>query len=535
MKSNPSISTPPPGAPGILSIPRDNKTDGAVTRRHIRGSSLLLIGRIIALTTNFLVQVLAVRYLAKQEYGAFAYAISVIAMTTLISLMGLNKGLSRFVPIYHEKGDVRTMFGVIFLAFGGVAGLGVAMILLTIGLQGFLASTVVSDPLCVSLLVIMIAMAPLQALDELSLGLLASFQKARSILLRRYVLGPVLKLAAVLLVIASGGNVQMLATGYLLGGIIGTSTYLALIRSVLRGQGLLERLDLKKVRLPVRELFGFSLPLISVDLFYIFLSSVSVIILEHFRGPLEVAEYRAVVPVAGLNLVVHQSLKPLFTPVASRLFARNDKAGVSDIYWQSALWVTILTFPVFAVCSCLSDPVTVLLFGQRYASAGTYLAILAFGNFFNAALGLNVDTLQVYGRVRFIIGINFVATAATLIANLVVIPRYGALGAAWTTASSVVFYNLLNHAGLLWKTGVDLFQWRYLKVYLLVAAISFVLLLLRWTLGPPPWAMGIAIVLAALLLARWSRQSLDLGRTFPELGKIPLLGKLLTGGEVKHG
>jgi len=42
--------------------------------------------------------------------------------------------------------------------------------------------------------------------------------------------------------------------------------------------------------------------------------------------------------------------------------------------------------------------------------------------------------------------------------------------------------------------------------------------------------MGAAIIAGAALLARWSRHSLDLARTFPELRKIPLLGKLFAGG-----
>ncbi len=503
--------------------------DGSATRRHIRGSSLLLLGRIIALLTNFAVQVLAVRYLVKSDYGAFSYAISVVAMCTMAAGLGFNKGLNRYVPIYHEKGDYRSMFGVIFLAFGSVVGLGAAIILLTFGLQGFLLSTVVHNPLCVSLLLIVIALVPLQALDDLCLVLLASFQNPRSILFRRYILGPCLKLGAVLLVIALQGNAYMLAVGYLTGGVIGTLTYLPMIYRVLESEGLLARFEWRKVRLPFGELLRFSIPLVTVDLFYIFLTNFTVVLLESFQGTADVAEFRAVVPVAGLNLIVYQSMKQLYTPMASRLFARNDEKGLNEIYWQSALWPTLLTFPMFAVCLLLADPITILLFGAPYANAGTYLAILACGNFFNVALGLNVETLQVYGRVRFILVINVLAATLTLVLNLLLIPRLGALGAAVTTVSSVVFYNLLNHAGLFWKTGVNLFQWNYLKVYLLVLAITSVLLLLKWMSHPPPWAMAFAIALATFFLLRWSRHALDLARTFPELRRIPYLGKLLTG------
>jgi O-antigen/teichoic acid export membrane protein len=55
-----------------------------------------------------------------------------------------------------------------------------------------------------------------------------------------------------------------------------------------------------------------------------------------------------------------------------------------------------------------------------------------------------------------------VLSLANLGINFVLIPRYGALGAAVGTAATLVIYNLLNHAGLLLGTGINLFERRYL-------------------------------------------------------------------------
>jgi hypothetical protein len=66
-----SVTTPP-----IDAVPR---TKQAAVNRQIRGSSLLLIGRTLSMAVNFAVQVLIVRYLSKTDYGAFAYALSIVA------------------------------------------------------------------------------------------------------------------------------------------------------------------------------------------------------------------------------------------------------------------------------------------------------------------------------------------------------------------------------------------------------------------------------------------------------------------------
>ena len=62
------------------------------TTRQIRGSSLLLIGRSISLGINFLTQVLIVRALTKTDYGAFSYALSIVALGQMVITLGSTAG-----------------------------------------------------------------------------------------------------------------------------------------------------------------------------------------------------------------------------------------------------------------------------------------------------------------------------------------------------------------------------------------------------------------------------------------------------------
>jgi O-antigen/teichoic acid export membrane protein len=83
----------------------------AARTTHIRGSSLLLLGRLLGVGLNFLIQVLTVRYLTKSDYGAFAYALSAEALGASLAAFCLDKSLARFMPIYHERRDYRRIFG----------------------------------------------------------------------------------------------------------------------------------------------------------------------------------------------------------------------------------------------------------------------------------------------------------------------------------------------------------------------------------------------------------------------------------------
>ena len=90
-----------------------------------------------------------------------------------------------------------------------------------------------------------------------------------------------------------------------------------------------------------------------------------VILLGHYWDAEAVGALRVVLPAARPDMIVMGSFTLLFTPVAARLFARGD-LRIGHLYWQTAAWIAVLSFPVFAVTFSLSQPLTIMLFGERY-------------------------------------------------------------------------------------------------------------------------------------------------------------------------
>jgi O-antigen/teichoic acid export membrane protein len=104
----------------------DNETAASneVIRKHVRGSGLLLTGTLISTGISLSSQLLAVRLLATNEFGAWAYALSIVTFCQVMVRLGLNDAVPRFVPIYHEHRDYQRMFGTIVIAFGTVLASG---------------------------------------------------------------------------------------------------------------------------------------------------------------------------------------------------------------------------------------------------------------------------------------------------------------------------------------------------------------------------------------------------------------------------
>lgn len=505
-------------------IKKPKKTDA--TRKQIRGSSLLLAGRFVSSGLNFVSQILIVRYLSTSDYGAWTYGLSVVAFFQGISTLGLRRGISRFIPIYHEKEEYEKLFGTIFMVVGTIILTGV-LIVGSIHYAPEVLSRLMNDKgRPVFLVLVMIFLVPVQAMDSLLIALFASFAKPRAIFFRKYLLAPILKILVVLLLVTFQSSVIFLAYGYLMASALGVLIYCWMLVRLMQKQGLFRHFHFKTMTMPVIEVFSFTIPMMTSDLVNIVMHSADTLLLGYFQGTTEVAAYRVILPAAQFNKMVMTSFALLYTPLAARLFAKNDYQGINDLYWRTAVWMSILSFPVFALTFSLAKPLTVLLYGARYEASWIFLHITAFAYYFNAVLGFNGLTLKVLGKLKFVVIINVSAAVLNFLLALLLIPKYGALGATIATAIAMIIHNILKQAGLKLASGLTIFEWKYLSFYLILAAGAVGLFLIQLFFRTSAYIAIPLAGLVSLVIFIITREKLNVEDTFPELLKFPFM-KLL--------
>ncbi|MEE9398190.1 MAG: oligosaccharide flippase family protein [Methylococcales bacterium] len=490
------------------------------TKKHIRGSTLLLAGRLIGVLVNFVIQIIIVRYLAKAEYGAFAFASAVMMIGSHFVALGLNKGLNRFVPIYQERGQYDMMAGTIVLVLCTMLVFGSAMAALVFGLGGVFGGYFAPDPLSLSLLLIFIWVAPIQALDDATVKLFAIFASPRSVFFRRHILTPGLRLSAVLALVFFEGDAVFLAVAYLVVGILGVVIALVIITQVLRQKGLLRFFRFKNLNIPVRKIFRFSFPLLSSDLVAALRGTLVIVFLGAFQGAVGVAAFRSVLSVARLNNMVSDSFRLLFEPAAGRLYARDDRVGINELYWRTASWVVVFTFPIFAISFALAQPLTVLLFGERYADSGIILAFLAVGIFLNAAFGYNADTLRVFNKVRSIVVIDLMVALLALLLFMLLIPQFGALGGAMASCAVIVTQNFFYQMVLVRAGALKLIDARFLKILFIVVVAVAGLFVTQRIFAPPIYVGFMLAAVASLFVLSLTGPTLGVEAAFPELTRF---------------
>ena len=499
---------------------------GRMRRSQVRGSALLVGGRLITMVLTTATQVVVVRALTKDAFGGFAYALAIAtAGQTLLSL-GQGRLLSRFMAKYEEQQDYDRMFGAMVLAVATIALTSIAFLGLMFLLPGELIPT--RDSATVQVVLILIFLAPIQALDQVFVSLFAVFSAPGAIFFRKYLFTPGLRLIVVVLLAATHSSVTFLAVGYVVTGVIGLLVSMAVFMTVLRERGLIAKLHPSRIRVPYRAVFSFSMPLITGELLLMSFTVGGVLVLGHYQSASEVAIYRAVFNPSRLNTAVLGAFVPLFLPLAARLFEREDVHGLRRSYWHTGAFVAVLTFPIFALTGPLAPTLTVVLFGERYAASGPVLALLSVGYYFSTVLGFNAYTLQVCGRIRFLVGVNISIAALNVGLCFALVRPMGALGIATANLIALVVQNLLQQWALRDALGTAFVDRSVAWCYLVIVVCAAALWALQELVHPAPLIAFFAASGASLVVLLASRRAIELADTFPELRRLPLLGRLLT-------
>ncbi len=185
------------------------------------------------------------------------------------------------------------------------------------------------------------------------------------------------------------------------------------------------------------SLFKFGLKSHLGGVFYSLTNRVDRLLLNALAGPLSLGIYQVAAALAERLSLISNTASVLFPRVASMGQDEQQRRRLTPIVARRIFWLMLIAaIPTFA----LADWLISLFFGVQYEPAGTVLKLLLPGFvLFSMSQALAYD---IAGRGKP--GLNTLHSAAALalnvLANLVLIPRYGVQGAA---AAATLSYSFL--------------------------------------------------------------------------------------------
>jgi len=488
-------------------------------RRLVRGSAVVFTCTVVAAFVAFLLRMFLARELTVEEYGLFYALLTLVSFFTLFRDLGLNSALVKFLPEFRAKGEKRALRSSLSLVALLQTLPSLLLLSLLFLLSGWFSSSFFRNPAALLPLRILLLWFFFSTFYQL---FRAAFQGLQDML--AYSLADLLWILLILLsslvtVGVLGRGVEGVALAYLLSTCLMAGMELGYLR--LRYPEVLGRPE--GGREEAGRLLSFALPVLVGGLGGLVLGYTDTLMLTVFKGAGEVGLYQAAQPLAGLLGYFVGALTVVLFPMVSEMWAegrRKEVAGALSLLLKFSLAVVL---PLSLVFLAFPEVAVRLVFGQGYLGGVDALRILScnavaytlFAILAAAVAGIGKPFLATKA-VGFMAGFNFLS-------NLLLIPPFGAAGAALTTLLSTVLGVLLLLRYSRGTLGLSLGPGPLLKM--VVGGILTLLLIsgLKWILRLPPWPEAFVVLVPSLLLyGLWLLATSSLTR-----GELEFLSRVL--------
>ncbi|HEV2154874.1 lipopolysaccharide biosynthesis protein [Bradyrhizobium sp.] len=405
------------------------KTFRRYLNRNSIGAASVFSALVAGAGFSFLFNVLLARMIGASGVGLYFISTTIVDIGATVSRLGLESTVLRFTAIANDKGDRASLAALYRKSLGLAVGAAIIiaipawLIVSMIGLGGNRAGELQA---MLPLLVLSFAPVAVRAIQaEFYKGIGAPGTGA----LFHSALPPlVLLIGGVVLWRVAAIDFQDVVLAYIVVAfaamIVAVAAWSRRMPGIWRQQGTFD----------TRLLLRTSLPLLLVSFGYLAMNWTDILVLGGYADPSEVGFYGVARRLTILTTTfVMASVNSVAGPQFAALHAQRNDAALARLARQCTFSMLAATLPV--ILALLIFPEIVLgLFGPQFEQGAWPLRILALGQLIMIAIG-PVETLLImtgHGKqMRNIIG----ATAiANVIGNLLLVPSYGAIGAACSTA-----------------------------------------------------------------------------------------------------
>jgi O-antigen/teichoic acid export membrane protein len=151
-------------------------------------------------------------------------------------------------------------------------------------------------------------------------------------------------------------------------------------------------------------------------------------------------------PASNMSFLVSFPLlvfNQIFAPIIAQYYQQGKIKELDYLFKTITRWIFMLGFAAFLFILLMNKEI-MQLFGRQYIQASGVLIILACAQLVNAAAGPVSWVLSMTNNQNILATVMISSNLLNIILNVFLIPRFGLLGAAFSTGISVILLNLLN-------------------------------------------------------------------------------------------
>ena len=403
----------------------------------LKSSGFVLVFKVLGAISGYVFAFVVSKYGA-DTYGIYELAFTALMILSVIVKWGLDGATVRFTQEYlvsGDKGKIRSLVSKsVFTIFISALVVGLLFFLL----RKSLAEAFDEPNLEKAYVWVAVGLLPFVLLQYYSEALKAlKNMKAFSV----FQVGSVLILASGIFILLkdialSKGEIATLAF-VISTAVFAFGAYLIFQKSFRIRVG-----DIPAEQIDFKSVLKVGVPLLISGSLFLVISWTDTLMIGYYKSSTDVGIYRIAFKVATLITFIQFAVNSIAAPTIASLYAEDDLTALRKYIKYIGVINAAFAIPITLFIIVFSEPL-LNLFGAEYTSGMVLLPILAIGQLVNALAGPVMYILNMTGKEKLSQRIMIWMTGLNIILNVVLIPRYGIVGAAIATTISMVTWNVI--------------------------------------------------------------------------------------------
>lgn len=396
----------------------------------ITGAFASVGAQAMVLLLGFITHPLIGQLLGREAYGIYSVVLSVQTIMGMVLTLGVPLAVSRFVARDEEHAQ-----SILWQALRWQLALALGLAILTVILSHPLA-TLLGDR----------SLTPYLAVTALIIFTQAVYPVFTQYLSGLHRFNRQAALTTLYAVAKLAGSVGLLFVFHIYGALAGFAVG-GIVAAIL-GFGWVRHIGGRHPKpLVIRDFLSFASTVVLILIGLQILISLDLLMVKALlKDNIRAGEYSAASNLARISYLLLQGLVFVLLPKMSALTRGGESHTDAVSFIRATIrYLIALIIPGIALAAATSKSLLGLFYGHQYLSAAPPLTILMIGLGSLAFYLLLVTIAAGAGRARVGLSITLVLLAISVVLGLILIPRFGLLGAAWqTTLTGLIGLSLMT-------------------------------------------------------------------------------------------
>tara|TARA_R110000851_G_scaffold303218_1_gene460752 strand:+ start:12604 stop:13902 length:1299 start_codon:yes stop_codon:yes gene_type:complete len=398
-------------------------------KAFFKDSLLYTFANLFTRGIGFVLLPIYTRIISKQEYGLFDYLTTIGLLLGVVVTLEVTQAIYRFIPEY--KDELSKQIKLASTGFWFSVGMYSLLCVFFFVFSTQLAETLLDDAMFTEL----VKITSILFLSNAILYNFTSLMRAK-LLSKQVVLVSTLNAIFVasfslLLVVYFKLGLLGLITGQLIGVSLSIFVALFFVKTWVKLVFCFQSL---------KEMLSFSAPLILSSIGVVLSMFVDRVMLKEFLGAEQLASYAVAIKIASIVTLLMVGFQSALTPLIYANYQKEEtpqKIAKLFHFYLSASALSLL------LLGGAADSLITIVAGAQYEEAASYVAPLVCGALLSS-MYLFFPGLSIAKKTSIIAIVNVFAGLFNVVLNYVFIPKFGALGAAFSTFFSAFIALILN-------------------------------------------------------------------------------------------